>query len=60
MSISIWDLFKYLYKWKFVIVAVTILSLLGATWYVDQKQTYSSKVVIEYLDPCISRGETPD
>ena len=60
MSISIWDLFKYLYKWKFVIAAVTIFSLLAATWYVDQKQTYTAKVVIQYLDPCISRGETPD
>ena len=60
MRISIWDLCKYLYKWKLAIIAVTVFALLAATWYVDKKQTYSAKVVIEYLDPCISRGETPD
>ena len=60
MSISIWDLFKYLYKWKIVIIAVTILSLLAASFYVNEKQTYTAKVVIQFLDPCIARGETPD
>lgn len=60
MSISIWDLFKYLYKWKIVIILVTVLSFLAASVYVDKHQTYSAKVVIQYNDKCISGGKTLD
>ena len=58
MSITIWDLFKYIYKWKIVIIVVTILSFLGASWYVNSHQTYTAKVVIQYTDACISEGKT--
>ena len=60
MSISIWDLFKYIFKWKILIVVVVVVSFLGAKFYVDKKQTYSAKVVIQYNDSCISEGKTLD
>ncbi len=60
MSISVWDLFKYLYKWKIFIVIVTIAAFFMATVYVDRSQTYSSKVIIQYDDACISQGKTLD
>lgn len=60
MSISIWDLFKYLFKWKIFIITVTVLAFLLAGYYTDTMQTYSAKVVIQYNDSCISQGKTLD
>ena len=60
MSITVWDLFKYLFKWKFVIIIITVAAFLGASFYVDKEQTYTSKVIIQYLDGCISEGRTRD
>ncbi|MBO4897877.1 MAG: hypothetical protein J5590_06240 [Clostridia bacterium] len=60
MSISIWDLIKYVFKWKWVIVAFTVLCVILASLYIDAKQTYSAKVIIQYDDACISNGKTLD
>ena len=38
MNISIWDIFKYLYKWKIVIAGVVLISFLLAVFYVNGKQ----------------------
>ncbi len=57
MSISVWDLFKYLFKWKIFIALVTVAAFVMATLYVDRSQTYTSKVIIQYDDECISQGE---
>ena len=60
MSISIWDLFKYIFKWKILIAIVLVVSCLAATFYVDKNQTYSAKAIIQYNDSCISEGKTLD
>ena len=60
MSISIWDLFKYLYKWKIFIAIITVVAFFMASVYVDRSQTYSAKVIIQYDDACISQGKTLD
>ena len=60
MSISIWDIFRYIFKWKVLIAVMLVISFLGATFYVNANQTYSSKVVIQYEDKCISDGKTLD
>ncbi len=60
MSVSIWDLIKYLYKWKIAIIIVTIVSFLLADVYVSKNQTYSAKIIIQYNDGCISNGKTLD
>ena len=60
MSISIWDLCKYIFKWKWVIVAFTALCVFLASFYIDAKQTYNAKVIIQYNDACISEGKTLD
>lgn len=57
MSITVWDLFKYIFRWKWLIAAVTLCSFLAANLYVDRHQTYSSKVIIQYTDSCISEGK---
>ena len=57
MSISIWDLFKYIYKWKIVIALITLIAFAGATVYVNRNQTYNSKIVIQYLDKCVGEGK---
>ena len=58
MSITIWDIFKYLYKWKFVILLVTALFIGAAFLYVNRNQTYSAKAIIQYNDKCIGNGKT--
>ncbi len=60
MVLSVWDLFKYLYKWKAVIAIVTVLAYFGVGSYVEKKQTYSAKVIIQYTDSCIGQGKTLD
>ncbi len=58
MSLSVWDLFKFFYKWKWGIALFTVLCFVLASWYVDKNQTYSSKIIIQYNDGCISQGKT--
>lgn len=60
MSITIWDLFKYIYKWKIVIALVVILSVLISYMYVTSAQTHNSTVIIEFLDESVKDGEAPD
>ena len=60
MNITVWDLFHYIYKWKWLIILVTIGSVVLAVRYTDSHQTYNSKTVIQYNDSCISEGKTPD
>ncbi len=60
MSLSIWSLFKYIYKRKWLIAVFTAFCFLLASFYVDKKQTYSAKVIIQYNDKCISEGKTLD
>ena len=60
MSLSVWDLIKYFYKWKWGIIGFTVFCLVFTNFYINEKQTYSSKVIIQYSDPCISNGKTLD
>lgn len=60
MTITVWDIFKYIFKWKFFIIIVTVIAYLSASAYVEKKQTYTSKVIIQYLDSCIREGKTRD
>lgn len=60
MNISIWDIFKYLYKWKFLIILAAVISVFLAYGYVNRGQTYNSTAVIQLNDSCISRGQAPD
>ena len=60
MNITIWDLFKYVYKWKAAIIGVVVVSLLTVYVYVNRMQTYNSTVILNLTDLCISNGEAPD
>ncbi len=58
MKLTIWDLFRFLLKGKWVIISITIITFLAAMFYVNRKQTYTANVIIKYEDSCISRGQT--
>ena len=60
MKLTIWDLFKYIWKHKVLIVLGTVLSLIASNLYVDKIQTYSAEVVIRYKDECVSEGHAID
>ena len=60
MKLTIWDLFKYIFKHKFFIAAVTVCAFLLSKLYVNRIQTYSAEVVISYSDSCISNGYALD
>lgn len=60
MKLTIWDLFKYMYKHKLLIIIGTVCSLIAANLYVKKIQTYSAEVVIRYKDACVSEGRTLD
>jgi len=60
MNISIWDIFKYLFKWKFVIAISVVIAAVLAYMYVDNKQSYNSTVIIQLNDKSIQNGNAPD
>lgn len=60
MNISVWDLFKYIFKWKFIICIVVIVAMLGGYIYVQRGQTYSATAIIRLNDKCILDGKAPD
>lgn len=60
MKFSIWDIFKYIFKWKFVIAVTVLVSFLISVAYIELFQSYNAQVVIRYNDSSISRGKTPD
>lgn len=60
MRLTIWDLFKYIYKHKLLIIIGTVCSLIAANLYVKKIQTYSAEVVIRYKDTCVSEGRALD
>lgn len=60
MNISVWDIFKYLYKWKLAIVVTVIVSILATYGYVNMKQTYNSTAILQLNDACILDGNAPD
>ena len=35
MSLSVWDIFKYFYTWKWAIALFTFICFFFAGWYVD-------------------------
>lgn len=60
MNISIWDIFKYIFKWKFFIIGAVIVSILLSYVYVNSNQTYSAAAVIQLNNECIKSGNAPD
>ena len=60
MNISVWDLFKYIFKWKFIICIVVIAAMLCGYMYVQRGQTYSATAIIRLNDDCILEGKAPD
>ena len=60
MNITVWDIFHYIFKWKWLIILVTVGSIVFAVRYTDTHQTYDAKTVIKYNDSCISEGKTPN
>lgn len=60
MKFSIWDIFKYIYKWKFVIIIVAVVSFLISIVYIETHQSYNAQTVIRFNDSSIARGKTPD
>lgn len=60
MQLTVWDLFKYLYKHKIFIALTVLCSLIAAKLYVASVQTYSAETVIRYKDSCISKGKALD
>ncbi len=60
MNLKLTDIFKYLLKWKYRIIAVIILVFFAARFYVDTIQTSVGEVIIKYNDAEISDGKFPD
>lgn len=60
MKITVWDILHYICKWKWLIILVTVASVVLAVRHTDSHQTYNSKTVIRYNDSCISEGKAPD
>lgn len=61
MNLRLYDIFGYLLKWKYRIVAVVILAFFAARYYVGTIQTSNGQVVIRYNDDSVSaEGKFPD
>ena len=60
MNITIWDLFKYVFKWKWLIVLGMVSFFVLSVKYTNSHQTYNAQTIIRYNDSCILEGKTPD
>ncbi len=58
MKLTIWDLFRFLLKGKWLIITLTVITTAAAIVFVRQNQTYTAKIIIKYEDGCISNGYT--
>lgn len=59
MVLSIWDIFRFIFKWKWLIAALVIVCMLFSTFYVSVNQSYSAEIVISYTDPNMASGQNP-
>ena len=60
MNITVWDLFKYVFKWKWLIIFGTIGFFALSVKYTGSTQSYNAQTIIRYNDSCILDGKTPD
>lgn len=60
MKLSIWDVFKYIYKWKILIILSVVVAIGLSVVYINKSQSYESQVVIKFNDACIKEGKTPN
>ncbi|MDO4562965.1 MAG: hypothetical protein Q4C12_03935 [Clostridia bacterium] len=60
MIISIWDVFRFLNKWKWAIAVFVAVCLAGSYFLLQRRQSYSSSVIIHYEDASMQEGKTPD
>lgn len=60
MHVEIWDIFRYIFKWKFVIALTVLVSFALSVLYVNTNQSYTARIVLEFKDASIKEGKTPD
>lgn len=60
MRLTVWDLIKYIYRHKLLIIITVVCSFVLSKLYVDRIQTYSAEAVIRYKDSCVSNGLSLD
>ncbi len=60
MRLTVWDLIKYIYKHKLLILVTVVLAFTASKLYVKKIQTYSAETVIRYKDSCVSEGLSLD
>lgn len=60
MVITIWELFHYLYRRRWLIILATFLCIAAAYLYVAQKQTYNAQIIIQYNDQSVKEGRALD
>ena len=53
-------IFRYIQKWRYLIIACMIIGGIGFYYYANQKQTYTSSVRISYTNAAIEEGLLPD
>jgi len=59
MELSIWDVFRSVYKWKFLVVIILIIGIGCAYFYVNRNQTYTAEILIKYNDANAEKGLNP-
>lgn len=60
MIVSMKEIFHYIFKWKFFILFSIVGCVLLSYLYVQQKQSYSANIIIQFEDASISEGLNPD
>ncbi len=59
MELTIWDVFRSVYKYKVLVVIIIIISIAGAYFYVNRNQTYTAEILIKYNDGNAEKGLNP-
>jgi hypothetical protein len=59
MKITIFDILKYIFKWYYLVILITLCSLGACYYYIYNNQSYTAQIVIRYTDANAKSGVTP-
>lgn len=59
MELTIWDVFRSIYKRKVLIIIIFIIGIACAYFYVNKNQTYTAEILIKFNDASTEKGLNP-
>jgi hypothetical protein len=59
MKITVFDILRYIFKWKYLVIFIMLLSIAFCYYNVKKNQSYTAQIIIRYTDINAKSGTTP-